>query len=116
MIVGCPSSTIASKDISSLTTDLIWTKKVSECDQDYTKITNCRLTHGTAKKSHTTIMRHQEDKLSKATSSLFPIKLGRNDLLWPSLITVQMVPVRCISRSHRLKVDFRDENFKSLLV
>ena len=26
-------------------------------------------------KSHTTIMRHQEDKLSKATSSIFPIKM-----------------------------------------
>ena len=31
--------------------------------------------HGTARKSHTTIMRHQEDKLSKATISLFPIKM-----------------------------------------
>ena len=29
----------------------------------------------TARKSHTTITRHQEDKLSKATSSLFPIKM-----------------------------------------
>ena len=27
-----------------------------------------------ARKSHSTITRHQEDKLSKATSSLFPIK------------------------------------------
>ena len=27
------------------------------------------------RKSHTTITRHQEDKLSKATSSLFPIKM-----------------------------------------
>ena len=32
-------------------------------------------THGTTRKSHTTITRHQEDKLSKATSSLFPIKM-----------------------------------------
>ena len=39
---------------------------------------NCRQTHGTARKSHTTIMRHQEDKLSKATSSLFPIKMIAN--------------------------------------
>ena len=38
-----------------------------------TTITNCRQTHGTARKRHTTISRHQEDKLSKATSSLFPI-------------------------------------------
>ena len=28
-----------------------------------------------ARKSHTTIMRHQEDKLSKATSPLIPIKM-----------------------------------------
>ena len=37
-------------------------------------------------------------------------------LIWPSLIIVQMVPVHCISRSHRLKIDIRDENFKNLLV
>ena len=36
-----------------------------------TTITNRRQTHGTARKSHTTITKHQEDKLSKATSSLF---------------------------------------------
>ena len=36
-------------------------------------------------------------------------------LMWPSLIIVQMVMVRCISRSHRLKIDFRDENFKNHL-
>ena len=29
-----------------------------------TTTTNCRLTHGTTRKSHTTITRHQEDKLS----------------------------------------------------
>ena len=29
----------------------------------------------TARKSHTPTTRHQEDKLSKATSSLFPIKM-----------------------------------------
>ena len=34
-----------------------------------------RQPHGTARKSHLTIMRYQEDKLSKATSSLFPIKM-----------------------------------------
>ena len=33
-------------------------------------ITNCRQTHGTERNSHTTITRHQEDKLSKASSSL----------------------------------------------
>ena len=35
-----------------------------------TTVTNCRQTHGTARKSHATITRHQEDKLSRATSSL----------------------------------------------
>ena len=40
-----------------------------------TTITNCRLPRGTARKSRTTIMRHQEDKLSKAISSLFPVKM-----------------------------------------
>ena len=40
-----------------------------------TTITNCRQPHGTARKSRSTIMRHQEDKLSKAISSLFPIKM-----------------------------------------
>ena len=40
-----------------------------------TIITNRRKLHGTARKSHSTIPRHQEDKLNKATSSLFPIKM-----------------------------------------
>ena len=31
--------------------------------------------HGTARKSHSTITRHHEDKLSKANSSLFPLKM-----------------------------------------
>ena len=37
-------------------------------------------------------------------------------LIWPSLIIVQMIMVRCISRSHRLNVDFKEENFKNLPV
>ena len=37
--------------------------------------TNYRQPHGTARKSRSTITRHQEDKLSKTTSSLFPIKM-----------------------------------------
>ena len=37
-------------------------------------------------------------------------------LIRPSSIIVQMVPVHCIARSHRLKIDFLDENFKNLLV
>ena len=32
-------------------------------------------------------------------------------LVKPSLLIVQMVLVCCISRSHRLKIDFQDENF-----
>ena len=39
-----------------------------------TTITNCRQPQGTPKKSHPAITRHQGDKPSKATSSLFPIK------------------------------------------
>ena len=35
-------------------------------------------------------------------------------LIWPSVIIVQMVKVHCISRSHRLKIDFRDETFTNL--
>ena len=52
-----------------------WIKIVSEYDQEITQITNRRQPHGTARKSHTTITRHQEDKLSKAISSLFLIKM-----------------------------------------
>ena len=40
-----------------------------------TTITKREQPQGTARKSHTTITRHQEDKLSKAFSSLFPIKM-----------------------------------------
>ena len=40
-----------------------------------TTTTNCRQPRGTARKSRSTITRHQEDKLSKAISSLFPIKM-----------------------------------------
>ena len=40
-----------------------------------TTITNCRQTHIIVRKSHTTITRHQKDKQSKATSSLFPIEM-----------------------------------------
>ena len=40
-----------------------------------TTITNRRQPHDITRKSHSTITRHQEDKLSKASSSLFPIKM-----------------------------------------
>ena len=45
-----------------------------------TTITNCRQPRGTARKSRSTITRHQEDKLSKAISSLFPIKMKKSAL------------------------------------
>ena len=38
-------------------------------------VTNCRQTHDNVWKSHTAITRHQDDKQSKATSSLFPIEM-----------------------------------------
>ena len=38
-------------------------------------MTNCRQTCGIVRKSHTAITTHQEDKQSKATSSLFPIDM-----------------------------------------
>ena len=40
-----------------------------------TTITKRRQPRGTKRKSRPTTTRHQEDKLSKATSSLFPIKM-----------------------------------------
>ena len=49
----------------------IFSKKVSEYNKVKTTITNCKQTHGTARKSHTTIARNQEDKL-RTDSSLMP--------------------------------------------
>ena len=45
-------------------------KKVSENDWEISQSQTADKTYGTARKSYTTITRHQEDKLSKATSSL----------------------------------------------
>ena len=51
-------------------------QKASENDQEIpVTVTHCRPTHGTIRKSHITNTRHQEDKKSKATSSLFLIKM-----------------------------------------
>ena len=47
----------------------------SEYDQEIPQSKNRRQPRGTVRKSRSTITRHQEDKLSKATSSLFPIKM-----------------------------------------
>ena len=43
-------------------------------------------------------------------------KFGRNYSYMVPFIIVQVVSVCCISRSHRLKIDFRDENFKNFLI
>ena len=50
-------------------------KIVSEKNQEIPQSQNRRQTHGTARKSQTAITRHQGGKLSKATSSLVPIKM-----------------------------------------
>ena len=50
-------------------------KIVSEYDQEILQSQTAEKTHGTARKSHTTITRHQEDKPGKPTSSLFPTKM-----------------------------------------
>ena len=44
---------------------MFWLKNSKWLWSGYTTITNCRQTRGTVRKSHTTIMRHQEDKQSK---------------------------------------------------
>ena len=61
--------------LSESATGLKCVKIVSEYDQVIPQSQNRRQPHGTTRKSHSTITRHQEDKLSKATSSLFPIKM-----------------------------------------
>ena len=54
--------------------------------------------------------------ISSKTNGLILTKLGSYDALWPSINIVQMVLVHFISRSHRLKIDFQDENFKNILL
>ena len=58
--------------------DLLWIffgKRSKWLWSGNTTITYRRQPCGTARKSHSTITRHQEDKPSKATSPLFPIKM-----------------------------------------
>ena len=50
-------------------------KKVNESDQEIPQSQNADKPNGIARKSHTTITRHKEDKRSKSTSSLFPFKM-----------------------------------------
>ena len=52
-----------------------WPKNSKWVWSGNTTITNRRQPCGTARKSRSTITRHQEDNFSKATSSLFPIKM-----------------------------------------
>ena len=51
-------------------------------------------------------------QLLQKTSPKLLAGLNGMILIWPSLKIVQMVPILCISRSHRLKIDFKDDNFK----
>ena len=52
-----------------------WDYKNNEYDQEIPQLQNCRQNHRTARKGNTIITRHQEDKLSKATSCFSPIKM-----------------------------------------
>ena len=60
-------------------------------------ITNCRQTHDTERNSHTTITRHQEDKLSKAASSL--------SLSSPSRWWQNKNGLKAISHTHRNRTE-----------
>ena len=63
---------------------------------------------------------HRQQLLQRTSSPKllagFYLNLVGMILIWPSLKIVQMVPVHCISRSHGLKIDFQDENFKNHLL
>ena len=50
------------------------------------------------------------------TSGRKVTKLGMYVPKVSSTRVVQMVPVHCISRSQELKIDFKNENFKNLLL
>ena len=58
------------------------------------------------------VMRRQHllQRTSPKLLAAFLTNLGRND----PYMTIFMVPVHCISRSHRLKIDFQDEFYISL--
>ena len=70
-------------------------KVVSEYDQEIPQITNRRQ----PRDSRSTITRHQEDKLSKATNSLFPIKMIAI-LEWTYSNVQQIIKHRTITDSH----------------
>ena len=64
------------------------------------------------------VVRHQQ--LLQRTSPLKLLvgilpNLAGMILIWPSLILVQMVPFHCISRPHRLKIDFEIKTLKIFL-
>ena len=50
------------------------------------------------------------------TASWILTKLDRNYSYMALFEIVQMVTVHCISRSHRLKRDFQEENFKKIFI
>ena len=49
--------------------------RYSDYDQEIPQIQTAEKKHDPARKSHTAITRHQEDKLNNTISSLFPIKM-----------------------------------------
>ena len=69
-----PYSAYDSNEGSGSPIDALSTKYSKWVWSGNTTITNCRQTRGIVRKSRTTITRHQEDKQSKATRSLFSIK------------------------------------------
>ena len=52
-----------------------WSKIVRQYDQELPQSHTADKPMAPARKSHTTITRHKEDKLSKATSPHLPIKM-----------------------------------------
>ena len=71
---------------------------------------------GYARRASSVVVRRQQllQKTSPDNYWLdFDLNLAVTILVLPSMKIVQMVLVRCISRSHKLKIDFRDETFKT---
>ena len=70
------------------------------------------------------ILGYQSSVVHRASSRTFPSKqlagfgpnLAGMIFIWSSLKIVQMAPVHCISRSHRLKIGFKIKTLKNLLV
>ena len=83
---------------------------VSEFDKKIPQ-SHCRQAHDTARKSHTTIKRHQEDKRSKATSFLFPHQDDCNSRMDVKIRTTNH---RTITESHnRSNNQQRIDNYRA---